>query len=230
METKGRHGGRRTPPADLAELEARARALRGRTLGDLAAEGAIPFAGRAGAKTKGKTGELVEALLGAEGGSTKAHDFPLLRVELKTIPVDHRRRPRESTYVCTLSLGDADRAEWATSWAREKLSHVLWVPIDVTEPDARVLEPVFWVPTREQEEILAADFDEVMGTIALGGIETLTARRGRWLQVRPKGATAKDRAWAMGAEESWVEAMPRGFYLRAAFTGALLVDVRATTP
>ena len=43
-------------PRSLEELEARARALTGRTLDDLAAEHALPFAGRAGARTKGKTG------------------------------------------------------------------------------------------------------------------------------------------------------------------------------
>ena len=55
----------------------------------------------------------------------------------------------------------------------------------------------------------------------------LTARTGRWMQVRPKGATAKDRTWSVGAEDSWVEALPRGFYLRTRFTEALLRDLAA---
>jgi DNA mismatch repair protein MutH len=212
------------PPRDLRELETRARALAGRTLEDLAAEHALAFAGRAGVRTKGKTGELLERLLGATGGSAAVHDFPELGVELKTIPVDPGLRPRESTYVCTLPLADADRAEWATSWVRAKLAHVLWVPIEIGPQAARVMEPRFWIPSTEQAEILAADFDEAMGTIALGGIETLTARTGRWLQVRPKAASSRDRTWSVAAEESWVAAVPRGFYLRTRFTGALLRD------
>ncbi|MGO8993020.1 MAG: MutH/Sau3AI family endonuclease [Polyangiaceae bacterium] len=216
------------PPADLHELAARAGALAGRALGDLAAEHALAFAGREGAHTKGKTGELVERILGASGGSAAVHDFPDLGVELKTIPVDAELRPRESTYVCTLQLAEADRAEWATSWVRAKLAHVLWVPIvTIGGEAARVGEPRFWIPTAEQLAVLAGDFEEIMGMIALGGIERLTARTGRWLQVRPKGANARDRTWSVGAEDSWVETGPRGFYLRTKLTGALLKDVGA---
>ena len=216
------------PPRDLGELETRARALSGRTLEDLAAEHALAFAGRTGVRTKGKTGQLVEQILGASGGSAAVHDFPELGVELKTIPVDGQLHPRESTYVCTLALADADRAEWETSWVRAKLAHVLWVPIVTIEGEpARVGEPRFWMPNGEQLAVLAADFEEIMGAIALGGIERLTARTGRWLQVRPKGASGRDRTWSVGAEESWVQTMPRGFYLRTMLTRALLRDVRA---
>ena len=81
---------------------------------------------------KGKVGEQIERALGASGGSTATWDFPELRVELKTIPLDASRgAPRESTFVCAVSLADADRAEWATSWVRAKLSRVLWVPVEV---------------------------------------------------------------------------------------------------
>jgi DNA mismatch repair protein MutH len=216
------------PPRDLGELETRARALAGRSLNDLAEEHAIAFAGRAGARTKGKTGELVEQILGAEGGSARVHDFPALGVELKTIPVDAALRPRESTYVCTLQLAEADRAEWATSWVRAKLAHVLWVPIvTAAGEETRVGECRFWVPTAEQLAVLAGDFEEILGAIAIGGIEQLTARTGRWLQVRPKGASGRDRTWSVGADESWVRAVPRGFYLRTTLTKALLRDVTA---
>jgi DNA mismatch repair protein MutH len=221
----------RSPPRDLAELETRALALAGRTLDDLAAEHALAFAGRAGAQTKGKTGELIEQVLGASGGSAAVHDFPGLGVELKTIPVDEQLRPRESTYVCTLALAEADRTEWETSWVRAKLAHVLWVPVvtarEGERETGRVGEPRFWRPSPEQLAILAADFDEIMGTIALGGIEHLTARTGRWLQVRPKGASARDRTWSVAAEDSWVATVPRGFYLRTRLTGALLRDPAA---
>lgn len=85
------------PPRDEAELLARARALRGRPVEP------------SGLHRKGKTGELVERALGAHGGSTATWDFPDLGVELKTIPVDARTAmPRESTFVCTVSLADAD--------------------------------------------------------------------------------------------------------------------------
>ncbi len=207
------------PPRDLAELEARARALEGKTLTELAQALSEVAAPVVGLRTKGKVGELVERALGATGGSHATHDFPGLEVELKTIPVDDRLRPRESTYVCRISLSEAERAEWATSWVRRKLSHVLWVPV----VDERAIgRPVFWRPSAEQERQLRADFEELMGTIGAGRIEDLTARDGVVLQVRPKAQNGRVRTTVFDRDGEPVRTVPRGFYLRPKFTAALL--------
>ncbi len=206
------------PPRDEAELLSRARALSGRP---------IPAGGLHG---KGKPGELVERALGATGGSAATWDFPHLQIELKTIPVDGQTgRPRESTFVCAVALADAERAEWVTSWARAKLSRVLWVPIVVAAADQRhVGRPVLWSPTPEQDRVLAGDFEEILGRVAVGDIEGVSARVGRWLQLRPKAAHGRVRTLVAGAEGELVSTVPRGFYLRASFTGAILKDPAAT--
>lgn len=209
---------------------ARAAALRGHTLGEIAAVLGLSIAGT-GARTKGTAGELVERALGAAGGSAAAHDFPALGVELKTIPVDERGRPRESTFVCTLPLSNADRANWAGSWARRKLECVLWIPI-VTPPrvalaDRTLGRAVLWRPTPAQEEVLAADFDDIVGLVGAGHVEALDARAGRWLQARPKAAHGRVRTLAFGPGEERTLALPRGFYLRARFTAAILRDPAA---
>lgn len=215
------------PPASESELCQRAAWLSGKTIGELAdALGArVP---PAGARGKGKMGDLVEKALGAEAGSAKTPDFPRLGIELKTIPIGPRGVPRESTFVCTISLADADRAEWITSVARAKLAHVLFVPIVVDDhgppADRRIGEPFLWRPTSEQEAVLRDDFEDTMGAIGAGGIEAVTARRGRWLQVRPKAATGSVRTISFGPEGEWIATVPRGFYLRASFTRALLQD------
>ncbi|MDB4975443.1 MAG: mismatch repair endonuclease MutH [Myxococcaceae bacterium] len=179
---------------------------------------------------KGKTGQLLERALGATAGSLSMPDFRELGVELKTIPVDAEGKPRESTFVCSLSLSEVDVAEWQTSSVRAKLSHVLFVPI---VHDARVREgrptigrPCFWRPTPEQEAILRGDFDDLIGLIALGQIEALTARLGSWLQVRPKAAHGGVRTRAYTADYEPLSVNPRGFYLRARITRALLRDPR----
>jgi DNA mismatch repair protein MutH len=206
------------PPRDEAELLARALALAGTAVDP------------AGVHRKGKAGESVERALGATGGSTATWDFPDLRVELKTIPVDARTgAPRESTFVCTVSLADADRAEWATSWVRAKLSRVLWVPLE-THADGvrRVGTARMWSPTPEQQLVLAGDFDEILGRIGAGGVEGVTARLGRWLQLRPKAAHGRVRTLVLAAGGEVVATVPRGFYLRTLFTGAILKDPTAT--
>src|SRR5688572_2499417 len=103
------------PPTDTAELCARAAALAGVRLTTLADALGASLDG------KGKVGELVERALGATAGNAATPDFPALGVELKTVPIDGRGAPRESTYVCTAPLADADRAEWTTSRVRQKL-------------------------------------------------------------------------------------------------------------
>jgi len=206
------------PPRDEAELLARARAL----AGTLLAPG--------GLHRKGKAGESVERALGASGGSAATWDFPGLRIELKTIPVDPRTgMPQESTFVCAVSLADADRAEWSTSWVRAKLSRVLWVPLHPAEDGARrVGEARLWSPTLEQERVLTADFEEILGRIGAGGVEGVTARLGRWLQLRPKAAHGRVRTLVAAADGELVATVPRGFYLRARFTKAILEDPAAT--
>jgi DNA mismatch repair protein MutH len=212
-----------------AELLARARSLAGMPVDALA--GRMGLVAGAGVHAKGKVGTLLEQALGASGGSQATWDFPELRVELKTVPVDARGVPRESTFVCTVSLIDADRAEWDTSWVKAKLGRVLWVPVVTHEDGARFIGAArLWSPSPDQLRVLHEDFDEIMGRIGMGGIELLSARVGRWLQLRPKAADGSVRTSAPGIDGDRLETVPRGFYLRARFTGAILSDPEALPP
>jgi DNA mismatch repair protein MutH len=215
------------PPRDESELLARAHALFGCSVEALAERLQMPL-GPTGAHTKGKLGALLERALGATGGSRATWDFPELRVELKTVPVDGRGSPSESTFVCAVSLLDADRAEWATSWVRAKLARVLWVPIATDADGSRTIsEARLWSPSDEQERVLAADFDEILGRIGAGNVEGTSARVGRWLQLRPKAAHGRVRTRAPGEDGGTLSTVPRGLYLRARFTGAILRDAGA---
>jgi DNA mismatch repair protein MutH len=130
--------------------------------------------------------------------------------------------------VCAVSLLDADRTEWATSWARAKLARVLWVPIATGADGARsIAEARLWSPSIEQLGVLAADFDEILGRIGAGGVEGVSARVGRWLQLRPKAAHGGVRTRAPGEDGGTLTTVPRGLYLRTRFTGAILQDARA---
>lgn len=213
------------PPRSEAELLARARDLAGWPLGLLARQRrvAIPEDLR---RAKGWVGMLLEQALGATASSRALPDFPDLGVELKSIPVDPRGKPRESTYVCTAPLDGSMPRQWRESWPCKKLSRVLWVPI-VGEPGASPAErvvgsAVLWTPDAEEEAILAADYHELTELIDMGEVWQLDATRGRALQLRPKGAHGEDWVWALDAEGEWVQTAPRGFYLRAGFTHGVL--------
>jgi DNA mismatch repair protein MutH len=205
------------PPKTESELWKRARALAGVRVADLAAREAFVVDGDA-VRTKGKIGELLERALGATGTGAEM-DFPHLAIELKTVPLENGK-PAESTFVCALPLMNVDRAEWKTSWVRKKLSRVLWMPIHERD---RIGAPVIWSPSADEERELKEDFDEIIGRIAIGDIEDLTARVGRHLQLRPKAATGSVRTSAPARDGEVVATVPRGFYLRAKFVESVVV-------
>ncbi|HEX6276557.1 MAG TPA: DNA mismatch repair protein MutH, partial [Polyangiaceae bacterium] len=167
-------------------------------------------------------GQLVELALGATAGSRAGPDFALLGVELKTLPVDSRGRPVESTFVCTIPLGRVGDIEWFDSPVRAKLRRVLFVPVEGERErpvaERRVGEPFLWSPSAEEETDLKFDWDELSGRIGRGDVESITGHLGRYLQVRPKAADSHARRLARDAEGVAFAALPRGFYLRATFT------------
>ena len=204
------------PPASVNELLKRAWALEGLSVGALASRLDVSVAGEP-VRTKGKVGELLERALGATGTGAEV-DFPDLGVEMKTVPFENGKVV-ESTFVCALPLMDTDRAEYATSWVRRKLSRVLWVPVHERE---RIGKAKLWEPSPDEDSALKNDFDEIIGRIAIGDIEGLSAHVGDVLQLRPKAATGSVRTTAPGRDGELVSTVPRGFYLRARFVAGIL--------
>lgn len=208
-------------PSSLAELSSRARSLAGRSIAELARELGVALDAPS-TQRKGKSGSLIERALGGVNHAVHGPDFAALGVELKTLPVTLDARPLESTFVCSFSLHHAERAAWETSALRAKLAHVLFVPLVRTPEGARIGAPFFWRPSQQEEAILRGDFEELAGHVALGHVETLDARRGAWLQLRPKAAHGRVRIVVRDADGEPVATIPRGFYLRARVTGWLL--------
>lgn len=215
------------PPGSEAELRARADGIAGLSLAVLAARQRrpVPQDSRRG---KGFAGQLVEAALGASAGSRPEPDFQRIGVELKTLPVGPGGQPLESTWVCTLPLEHPRAPRWEDSAVRHKLARVLWVPVeggrDIPVGERRVGRAVLWSPSTEEERRLRADWEEVMDLVLLGRVEEITAHRGECLQVRPKAADSRARRWGVDAHGVRVRTLPRGFYLRASFTAAILAS------
>lgn len=177
-------------------------------------------------RTKGRVGRLLERALGVEAGTGGGPDFPRLGVELKTLPVDDRGRPLESTWVCHAPLEGPYPSAWSDSRVCHKLARVLWIPIVGSRrtPPAqrRVGTPLLWSPAADEEPTLRADWEELVELIRLGELGELTAHRGTWLQIRPKALDGDALQWVLDANGEWVRTGPRGFYLRARFTRHLL--------
>lgn len=225
---------RAAPPGDLWALLDRARQLTDQTVGalwDRHGQGPLPDLRR----HKGLVGQLIEAALGASGGSDAQPDLPHLfapdgspGVELKTVPLQPSGRPAESTWVSRLPMRGA-LVPFAESSVARKLACVLWIPLDAG-PDVaqrRLHEPRLWQPDWTTWQHLQADYDAALELLAAGRTDELNGRLGELLQVRPKAANARSRVEGSDAEGRPTDVLQRGFYLRPGFVEQVL---RAAQP
>ena len=210
------------PPRDEAELCRRLGRLAGHSLSAIAAAHGVEVPGDL-RRSKGWVGTLLERALGATAASRAQPDFPGLGIELKTIPVDPRGRPLESCFVSSLDLGAVDR-RWEISPVRKKLARVAWVAVEASPqvPLAarRLGAALLWSPSPPELATLRADYEDIVELIDEGF--TVTAHRGTWLQLRPKGRNAAALRWSIDEEGALARTAPRAFYLRRSFTASLL--------
>jgi DNA mismatch repair protein MutH len=213
------------PPEDLPTLMARARGLTGRTVSEVAARAGYLTPRDLGAH-KGFVGQLVERALGAEGGSEARPDFPHLGIELKTLPVRADGSPCESTFVSKAVIDGSEPFDFQETALWAKLARVLFVPVEGAREVAvgarRFGMPFLWEPGSEERAALEADWRELAGRIREGELETVTARDGVILQLRPKALDALERSPGVGDGGWLVPMQPRGWYLRRTFTASLV--------
>ncbi|MBF8999213.1 MULTISPECIES: DNA mismatch repair endonuclease MutH [Vibrio] len=217
-------------PQSEQELMERARAIAGSSFEQLAEEAqmTVPNDLR---RDKGWVGQLLEWHLGATAGSKPTQDFADLGIELKSIPISYHGTPLETTFVCVAPLTGIHGLTWETSHVRNKLSRVLWVPVEgereIPLNQRRVGMPLIWSPSEQEEAQLKADWEELMEFIVLGQYDKVTARHGEVLQLRPKAANGRVLTEAYGSNGKPIRTLPRGFYLRTQFTANILQNYYA---
>ena len=211
-------------PASEAELLLRTANLAGKTLAHVAAETGVAMPADQ-KRMKGWVGELIEWRLGADAASLPEPDFREIGVELKTLPVNASGQPGESTYVCNVPL-IGNMGTWEGSNVRRKLARVLWVPVEAGDgiplAQRRIGSAWLWSPDRVEEDSLRTDWEELTELIAREGIDRISARHGRYLQIRPKAANARVLTRYVDRDGACAQTNPRGFYLRTAFTKKIL--------
>lgn len=215
---------------DVASLMAHARALVGVELGDLADQMGLPVpAPTAGAEhTKGWAGQIIERELGVETAGVAGPDFAQLGIELKTVPVDGKLRPRESTAVCQIDPIVISGESWETSTARKKLARVLFVALEVpplarSVGERRVSAVRLWSPSPDEETLLRSDFELfVRDYFRRGRVGAINGHLGAVMQVRPKGKNAADQRAGYDETGAAIRVGKCGFYLRPNFVAAIL--------
>jgi len=175
---------------------------------------------------KGWVGQLIEWHLGATAGSKPEQDFKHLGIELKTIPIDQFGKVLETTFVCSTPIFNTTGLTWENSNIRNKLSRVLWVPVQgersIPLAERIVGSGFLWSASTQQEQLLQNDWHELMEKIALGKIESISARDGEVLQLRPKAANGSVLTNAYGENGEIIKVRPRGFYLKKSLTQSII--------
>ncbi|WWP02707.1 MAG: DNA mismatch repair endonuclease MutH [Candidatus Dasytiphilus stammeri] len=204
-----------SPPSNEPTLLKRAESIAGYTLGELTllTHTNIPTNLK---YDKGWIGLLMEKILGAYAKNKPEQDFFKIGIELKTIPIDKQGNPLETTFICTLSPTKNIGVTWNNCYVRNKLSRVLWMPIegDKKTPLAlrRVGTPFLWSPSVQEEKALHQDWEELMDLVVCSNPSHITARYGEFLQIRPKSNYRNTKQ----------KINTRGFYLKKNFTAAIL--------
>jgi DNA mismatch repair protein MutH len=179
-------------------------------------------------RTKGWSGQVIERELGAGDGVAQGPDFATLGIELKTVPVHGNLIPLESTAVCHIDPVAIAGESWATSYARSKLSQVLFIALDTVKGarsvgERRVVAVRLWIPSPSEESALRADFELfVRDYFRRGRSAQITGHLGQVMQVRPKARNASERRAAFGPDGQPVRIGRCGFYLRPAFVCGIL--------
>ena len=188
-------------PRTVAELLERARSVSGLTLGELGARVGIEVPDE-GVRGKGVAGQILERALGATASSRAEPDFMALGVELKTIPLHANGKPKESTFVASISLASMADTDWEESVVFKKLAHVLFVPVEAASRtplhERRVGRAYLWEPTEDELALIRMDWERLAEMIARGDVARITGHLGDVLQVRPKAATGSARRRAPG--------------------------------
>lgn len=217
----------KSEPKSELELLERAQAIAGLTFKELADEAHMDVPPDL-KRDKGWVGQLLEWHLGAPAGSKPEQDFANLGIELKSIPIGYSGKPLETTFVCVAPLIGVQGLTWETSHVRNKLSKVLWIPVEgereIPLAERHVGSPLLWQPNQEEEQILRNDWEELMELIVLGNVGQITARHGEALHLRPKAANNKVLTEAYGSTGKPIKTKPKGFYLRAQFTAKILTQ------
>ncbi|MBS0290855.1 MAG: DNA mismatch repair endonuclease MutH [Proteobacteria bacterium] len=213
-------------PSTIEELLARAFALAGKTLQDIAnqQQDCVP---NSLLHAKGWIGQLIEKVLGASAMNLDQPDFVNLGVELKTLPITPQGIPVESTYICSLSLPNPDR-HWEHSRVKRKMTKILWVPIEshAQKPlgNCRIGTPILWSAPAHIEAQLRQDWEELIELVVLGHFDKLSAQVGKFLQIRPKAANSKTFIQVIDHQGNRISTVPKGFYLRTLLTRQILSE------
>lgn len=217
-----------SPPNNEQELLLRCQKIAGKTLAELGST-YNQTAPKSLTHSKGWIGQLIENHLGAYASNLPIPDFANLGIELKTIPINAKGEPQESTYICTAPLSMQARQEtWINSRVWQKMKRMLLVPVEacprIPVQNRRIGSAILWTPDHATEKQLKEDWEELMEMLLLGKIGKLSGHFGTYLQIRPKAMHSRILQITQDEQGEAILAGPKGFYMRSMLTKKILAE------
>lgn len=199
-------------PKTVAELMHRAQQIEGLTIRELAniLKIELPFSLK---YAKGFIGQLIEVALGASAEANPIQDFPNLKIELKTIPINYDGKATQTTHVCIFHH-DTFGQSFENSNLYNKLKKILWVPIEgnteIPFTERHIGRAFLWELKEDDLELIKQDWEEIMDFLTTNDITQLSAKIGNQMQIRPSGK---------------IKGVPQySFYLKTSFTNKILLE------
>jgi DNA mismatch repair protein MutH len=213
MRTQVRDPEQEFERAMLAKL----RAVEGKTIVDVATR-----VGMTVGRDKSAAARVVRHVLGQKSKGRHG-DFERFGVELKTVPIDHRGRPVESTSFPSFVHEEIQFETWPDSDLLGRLNRILFVPIRRSkgQPQGQgVLQRAFfWSPPERDLVEISLEWERYRALISAGRARDLPkASETVFIHVRPKARNAQDREMAPGG----FEVIRKSFWLNSGYVERII--------
>jgi DNA mismatch repair protein MutH len=211
--------------ASTLEILKRAKEIIGLTIYDLAPV----YLSKSQFLNKGEIGNIIQFYgFGIRPNSLSEPDFSGAKIELKIIPLTKGSngylRVKERTKVGMINYESLVLENWETSHAKNKLTKILFIPVEHNYYDARnskILDAfLYQVEEVEEYSIIKDDWERTKKLVAEGKAHSLSESQNRILAASRAGN---------GGEKDWIrqpcssdKALKRAFSLKQSYTNLVI--------
>ena len=146
---------------------------------------------------KGRTGNIIENLLGLKNNNSKKADLDEIKTEIKVLPLQlHNLKVKEPTQIKMINYMNLLYETWETTELRDKIETVFWVVYGVPrDPTTKknlsqekyiLLDWFIDVPNIETQKVFKKDFEEIKNYVVNGKAEKLSCSMGKYIEPRNK--------------------------------------------
>ena len=175
-------------------------------------------------KNKGIFGNLIEKYLNLKKNNKKQLDLNKLNLEIKTIPLNNKNYPKESTFICSIPQ-KINNIIWEKSWLLKKISNILWIPYqgdkNISFLSKKIYTPFLWKPSKKDKKYLKQDWKNLIKIIYMGGIDELNSSIGLYLHVKSKSSNNK-KLINYVYNNHLLKTTQKGFYFTKKFTKKII--------